>query len=58
MKQQWTIAEAKAHVEKVKDKKHPQGLKYCSAVDFLRRTKKRKKEASHDSDEHIGQSHG
>lgn len=58
MKRQWTVAEAKAHVALVEGAKLPRGLKYCSAVDFLRRTREQKKEAPHDSDEHIGQSHG
>lgn len=57
MKRQWTVAEARAHVALVASEKLPRGLKYCSAVDFLRRTKEQKKEAPHDSHEHSGQSH-
>lgn len=57
MKRQWTVAEARAHVALVASEKLPRGLKYCSAVDFLRRITERKKEAPHDSHEHSGQSH-
>lgn len=57
MKRQWTVAEARAHVALVASEKLPRGLKYCSAVDFLRRTTERKKEAPHDPNEHSGQSH-
>lgn len=57
MKRQWTVAEARTHVALVASEKLPRGLKYCSAVDFLRRITERKKEAPHDSHEHSGQSH-
>ena len=35
-RRRWTHASALAWVEGVKAGRYPQGLKYCSAVDFLR----------------------
>lgn len=32
----WTKESAKAYADKVKAGKAPRGLKYCSALDFLR----------------------
>lgn len=39
MKRNWTNESAKAYVEKVKAGKASIGLKYCSALDFLRKNR-------------------
>ena len=39
-KRKWTIAEATAWVQKCEDGTQAKGLKYCSALDFLKNQKK------------------